>query len=183
MDRTSKLTSTELGAENRLDPDERDLWTLNRVTDMIAKTVATTRGEVEQFTANYIQEGKLDPRELASQIRAHFSDFPEWKASRYARTDTRDAYNTARLLTGQANGFQVVQARDALAGPSDADCEARHGQFFTIQQALREDEHPNGTLEWAFMPGELSVSRVSEVPGGQRGACILRGGFAYHFPQ
>lgn len=164
MNRAGHLTRREILGEEELDSRDIDTWTGNRVADAISKTISTTREEIENFVANYIETGKLDPKELASQIRAHFSDFPEWKAARYARADTRDAYNAARLLTGKANGLEVVQAHDAQEGPSDAECEHRDLQFYTIDQALREQEHPNGTLEWAFMKSPVHVSRVAEVP-------------------
>lgn len=124
----------------------------------------TVRSELRVFLANAIREG-LTEDQLVSAVRAHFSDFPDWKANRLVRTEIRDAYNFAQLSAGEQGGVKIVQAIDAQHGETDHDCEEREGQFFTIGQALGETlkEHPNGTLEWIFTDREnLSIEESDE---------------------
>lgn len=168
-DRAAKLTRRETGLENEPDADTKVQWVADRVSEMISKTLSSTRNELEAFTANYISDGSLDPRELANQVRAHFDDFPDWKAARYARTEARDAFNAGALLTARANGLNVVQALDAQLGESDPDCNDRDGQFYTVDQAMREVEHPNGTLGWRLIADPVTFSRVDEIPDKPHG--------------
>lgn len=164
MRRVSSLTRKEGLLEKEVSDEDRDAWVKNRVAEMVSKTIRTTRQELEDFTANHIDDGSLDPDTLAAKVRSHFTDFPEWKADRYARTETRDAYNAGVLHTARANGLTVVQAVDGLLGKTDVDCEERDGQFFTVDQALRETEHPNGTLGWRLMKEPVTLSRTDEIP-------------------
>jgi hypothetical protein len=167
--RAAQLTRKEAGLSTELTDNDVETWTDNHVADTVAKTISTTRNELQEFAANFMAEGNLDPRELSKAIQAHFEDFPEWKADRYARTETRDAYNAGVLLQGQVEGLSVAQAIDARFGPTDGDCEDRDGQFFTISQALNQEEHPNGTLGWRLIEDPVNIERVSEVPGEDEG--------------
>ena len=167
--RAAFLTRKEAQLPTELSDTDAEVWTDNHVADTISKTIRTTRNELEEFTANFMAEGNLDPVELSKAIQANFQDFPEWKADRYARTETRDAFNAGVLLQGQVDGLQVAQAVDARYGPTDADCEDRDGQFYTITQALAEDEHPNGTLGWRLIEDEVNVERTDSVPGDIEG--------------
>ena len=162
--RVAELTRKSGNLESAPDDLDREAWVKNRVAEMVSKTVRTTRLELEDFVAAHIDEGSLDPDDLSRKIRSHFRDFPEWKADRYARTETRDAYNTSMLMTAKANNMTVVQAVDGQLGPTDPDCEDRDGQFFTIDQALRETEHPNGTLGWRLMREPVTLSRNGDLP-------------------
>lgn len=171
--RASQLTRKEAGLDQEPDLDTRLDWVRSRVGEMVAKTISTTRRELEDFTANYIADGALDPRPLANKIRAHFDDFPDWKASRYARTEARDAFNAGTLLTARANGISVVQAVDAQLGESDQDCMDRDGQFFMVDQALREVEHPNGTLGWRLLQEPVTLTRVDVIPDGNGAAALF----------
>lgn len=123
----------------------------------------TIRNEVASFLAEGIREGK-SMEEIAAGVREHFSEeFPSWKSNRLVRSEVRNAYNFATLEAGVQAGIRVVQAIDAQYGDTDAECEERNGNFYTIPQALVETlkEHPNGTLEWTLIPDVTSVSEVT----------------------
>lgn len=139
------------------DEDTLDKWVNDRLEKMIPKIAGTTREEVLQFVATQITKGVTDKAELSSLIREHFTDFPTWKASRIARTETRDVFNAGTLLAAEESGLKRVQALDALEGDTDPGCENRDGEIFTISTAWKEDEHPNGTLAWRPVPAELAI--------------------------
>jgi hypothetical protein len=139
------------------DEDTLDKWVNDRLEKMIPKIANTTREEVAQFVATQLREGVTDKAELSSRIREHFTDFPTWKASRIARTETRDVFNAGTLLAAEESGLKRVQALDGLKGDTDEHCENRDGEIFTISAAWKEDEHPNGTLAWRPVPAELAI--------------------------
>jgi hypothetical protein len=148
--------------------DERGAMYVKAIED-------TIRDEVASYLANGIRDGKTI-EEIAAGVREHFSaEFPGWKSIRMVRSEVRDAYNFATLEAGQQAGIKVVQAKDAQYGDTDAECEERNGNFYSIPQALVETlkEHPNGTLEWSLIPGVSSVSEItveaSELEDGEIG--------------
>lgn len=134
------------------------------LSTVATKAADTTRGEIEDFLTAEIAGGETDPRILASKIKDHFAGFPDWRANRLARTEVRDVFNMATLVSGRAAGVEQAQALDAQHGPTDNDCEDRAGQIFSIDDALRETEHPNGTLAWRLLPNvSLSVERTRDA--------------------
>ena len=132
-------------------------WVNTHLENVVPKIANTTREEVQIFVASKLREGVSSKAELAKLVREHFSEFPTWKASRIARTETRDVFNAGTLLAAEESGLKRVQALDALHGDTDADCEDRDGEIFTVAAAWKEDEHPNGTLAWRPVPAELSI--------------------------
>jgi hypothetical protein len=84
------------------------------------------------------------------------------------RSEIRNGYNFATLIAGEQSGVKIAQAKDAQLGDTDEVCMERDGNFFTINEALKESltEHPNGTLEWILMPGRdnLSLQYVENMP-------------------
>lgn len=126
----------------------------------------TVREELRSFLAEEIRKGSTQ-EQIVSGIQTHFADFPEWKADRLARTEIKEAYNHATLVAGDQSGFNTVQARDALKGPTDEECEERDGKFFGIAEALNIKDHPNGTLQWQLVQGQnLSIDYVENMPDG-----------------
>jgi hypothetical protein len=123
-----------------------------------------------EFADQFLQQGNLSAKDLAEEVRGHFDGFPNWKSDRATRTEVRDAFNAGYLLAGQEGGYNAAQAIDAQHGPTDPECEDRDGKIFTIDQALREDEHPNGTLSWRLLPEPVGFSRVDEVPDAPDGS-------------
>jgi hypothetical protein len=71
--------------------------------------------------------------------------FDELRAETIARTETMNAYNDAALRGYDSYGVSKVEAID---GDDDEECASRHGQVFTVDEALDITDHPNGTLDW-----------------------------------
>lgn len=165
LKRASSLTRKDASLDTTVDDEEVQSWVSSHVSDLLANAVQTIRSELTDFVSGRFNEGDADPKTMSKSVRSHFGDFPTWKASRFARTEARDAFNAGTLLTGLTNGLSVAQAVDSLGNKTDAHCEHRDGQFFTIPQALQEDEHPNGTLGWRLLRDPVTLSRVDEVPG------------------
>lgn len=110
-----------------------------------------------------IAQGRADgigPQEMARILRERIPAGPRWssaevRAEIIARTETKFAQNVSSLRIYKAadNVTQVI-AFDAQLGETDADCEARAGQPFSIEEAESIIEHPNGTLSWGPVVGE-----------------------------
>jgi SPP1 gp7 family putative phage head morphogenesis protein len=166
MDRAAKLEADRSKLDAHPDDNAFDNWVKTHAAEFVSTVSFTTREELTDFIAKRINDGE-SAKDIAKAVREHFSDFPDWKADRLARTEVREAYNAATLLTAQANGVDAVQALD---GTGDPVCKARNGQVFTIDDAFQEREHPNGTLGWRILPVNLSYSYTDEeLPGGVRG--------------
>lgn len=150
--------------------DEVADWIESHGAELVTTVSETTRKELRKFLADELRDDKSLP-DIASAIRVHFSDFPDWKADRLARTEIRIAYNQATLLAAQGAGFDRVQALDATKGQdteTDPTCRHRNGRIYNVQDAFAESatEHPNGTLAWRILSNKnLSIERVEEVPG------------------
>ncbi len=147
------------------DGDPVSSWIEANVDMMSSSIENTVREELVTFLSNEIDAGHSQ-EEIALRLREHFSDFPQWKAARIARTATRDVYNAATLFAADAAGLDHVQAVDAQFGPTDGECEQRDGEIFTVNEALKVDEHPNGTLAWRV----LKASDLKIVTGSPNGA-------------
>ena len=158
--RAARVELARLRKPERVDKEQMDGWVSNHLPDMLAKAAETTRNEVTGFVEARIDEGVVDPGEIASSLRQHFSEFPDWKASRLVRTEVRDLYNSATLMAASSNHIDRVMALDAQ-GPNpylgDPDCVNRHGQIFPVEDAWKEDDHPNGTLGWRLVPDGLKI--------------------------
>lgn len=139
----------------------------NRAADMVANIDDTTRAELKRFVTRELGQSK-SPAEIGKSLRDHFSQFPEWRARRIARTEAQNAYNFAALNTYAQAGVELVMARDAARPErSDAHCIERDGNIYSIEDAFKEtlDEHPNGTLHWAPVRSQLPVGLSIEQQG------------------
>lgn len=160
--RRGKQTPTKLSQR------ERDEWIQDHLADAAAKIAETTRTEVRDYIARQIESGITDRKEIARRVRDHFSDFPNWKTDRIVRTEVRDVYNVATLLAAQSAGIEAVQAVDAQNSlDTDQDCKDRDGKLFHVLDALKEDEHPNGTLAWRIPAVNLSIEVQPELEGNR----------------
>jgi methyl-accepting chemotaxis protein len=170
-ERAAKVAKTSAKLEDVPDQiDSISTWVNDRVANSLAGIVSTVRSELVEFADQFLQQGNLSAKDLAEEVRGHFDGFPNWKSDRATRTEVRDAFNAGYLLAGQEGGYNAAQAIDAQHGPTDPECEDRDGKIFTIDQALREDEHPNGTLSWRLLPEPVGFSRVDEVPDAPDGS-------------
>jgi hypothetical protein len=149
------------GLSKRPDKDATKAWSFERAEFLASQTDKSLRDELRTFIANALQEGHTDPKDLAREMRSHFSDRPASKSGTVAVTETVGAWNRATLEVARANDVKQVQAIDAQKGPTDEECEERDGKLFPIKAALREDEkerHPNCTLEWRVLQPEVELS-------------------------
>jgi hypothetical protein len=162
MLRASRNELRKSGLKAVVDQEAFDTYLTDHIADFAAKVSETSRNEVQDFMAARMQEGVTDRVELAKQAREHFvDDFPKWKSDRLVRTEVARTYNQAVLLAAEQAGVELVQATDGRE--HDSDCTDRDGKLFTISEAQREVEHPNGALGWKIVPVALSVERVEDV--------------------
>ena len=124
---------------------------LDRVVELVRRSVgarilginATTRDKVTAAVAQGIEAG-WSPAVLAQHLRESAA-FDEARAEMISRTETMNVYNDAALGSYQALDVTEVEAID---GDDDAECAARNGKRFPIDEAYGIADHPNGTLDW-----------------------------------
>lgn len=110
---------------------------------VVGITQTTQDAIAEAIAAGY--EDGLSPAEIADLIES-LPAFDEARAELVARTETMLAYNEAALRSYGEFGVRMVQAID---GDTDAECAARNGNVYTLDDAQGITDHPNGTLDWA----------------------------------
>ena len=164
----SRASKLELGRSNlsgKLDDDSVQDWINNHIAEFATEVATTTRTELRDFVAAQLADDpQIELKDLTQRAREHFVDFPDWKSDRLVKTEVRDVYNAATAMAAQAAGVGMLQAVDAQAGPTDQDCEDRDGKLFTVTEALKEREHPNGTLGWKIVPvANLSIERRPDL--------------------
>ena len=103
----------------------------------------TTRDEIQRLVVLGVEAG-LGPAELAQTI-SDSTSFNAARAELVARTETMTAYNEAALHTYRE--FEVTEV-EAIDGDDDAECAARNGKRYSIDEAFGIADHPNGTLDW-----------------------------------
>jgi hypothetical protein len=143
------------------DPSSKalDEWVRENAAALVRSVDETTRKQLSAFLASELQAGH-DAETIAINLRAHFASFPAWRADLIAREETKRYYNAGTLFAAEAVKAKQVQALDAQAGPTDADCVRRHGRVFPIADAWRESEseHVRGTLSWRILPAGVQLS-------------------------
>jgi hypothetical protein len=131
-----------------------DLTTQTRAAlfDALAKARADGLGPVQasRLIRRYVPAGRFTALE-AERAGAGV----KYRAELIARTETKFAQNVSTAAAGDAAGFERYLAFDNRTGFGDDDCVARDGQEFSRDEMLAEitDEHPNGTLSFAPVPG------------------------------
>ena len=140
------------------------------IQQQLTRTIASISGTIKNDIAmklSQVTEQMPDaaPDQIAARLRQEVSDYPDWQATRAARTEIRDLFNGATLLAGQQAGVTQAQAVDARFGKTDDDCEERDGEIFSIPEALNVDEHPNGTLAWRLLPTTNLAVRIHDQEG------------------
>ena len=141
------------------------------IPDMVGRSVIENGGkrmglidlteDTKRALFRSLHDGRIlgeGPPALASRIRAQVpagrfvNAGPQYWATMIARTETKWAQNVSSLTAYEStDAIDGVIAFDNQTGFNDADCTARDGQVFTIEEAKveQEKEHPNGTLSWA----------------------------------
>jgi hypothetical protein len=153
------------------DPESKTLaqWIRDNAAAMVRSVDETTRKQLSTFLASELKAGRT-AEEISVNLRAHFAEFPDWRADLIARTEVAKFYNAGTLFAGEAAGVKQVQALDARGpGESDPKCIARHGRIYDLSDAWQEDDHPRGTLGWRLIPPgtqlEWRRSPSSEMSG------------------
>jgi hypothetical protein len=157
------------------DPGDEKLtaWLNDHVASRVTKIERTTREQLRDFLVSEFEADRT-PKQVADNLRRHFSEVPSWRADLIAREETASAYRAATLFAAEAAGAKQVQALDARLGPdrSDPECISRDGELMTIAQAWKaiEGEHVRGTLAFRITPGgaTLALKRVEEPPEDDR---------------
>jgi HK97 family phage portal protein len=111
--------------------------------DRIRGMLRTTRDAIAAVVSNGIRDG-LSPAQLGDAIEST-AGLDEYRAELISRTETMLAYNDAAIGTYREFGVGQVQAID---GDVDAECAARNGAIFSLDEASGITDHPNGTLDW-----------------------------------
>lgn len=161
------------GLKEGVDADAYESFLDKQIGRLVKSTMKTTRDSIRPFLVNAIVEGQ-EPEQIAIGIQEHFDEFPDWRASMIARSETRDAYNAGTLIGAQEIGLKYVRAKDAQKGPTDEECEERDGKLYTIKEAWKEmpKTHPNDTLEFRpIVRANFSVKSVDELPPNAPEAC------------
>lgn len=160
------LKSARLEAED-FGEDALQPWVADRVKFALGSIDSTVRSDVRDWLTSELQKS-TDPDTVFSAAEEHFSEFPMNYADRATRTEARDAFNRGTLEALHRAGVAQVQATDASDGTdltTDAECLARQGKVYSVEDAMNVDEHPNGTLGWRPLTTEkLSVDRVEKLP-------------------
>lgn len=118
-----------------------------------------TKGALYRALAE-TREAGLGPPDAARLIRQYVPEGPytnagsQYRATMIARTETHYAQNVSTLAAyRQSDVVTGVRAFDNQTGYGDADCSARDGQTYTLDDAANVIDHPNGTLNWAPVVG------------------------------
>lgn len=163
-ERELHLANLDKGA---FDKEATKTWVDEYVSNAISSVDSTIQKEMITFLTDELQKS-LDPEVIVQATKEHFEEVPETHAERVARATTRDSYNYGMLSAGKDAGVEQVQAHDASDGDNpdtDPKCVERNGQVYTIEQALAEEEHPNGTLHWSYLTTEnFSIELVDQFP-------------------
>lgn len=168
MQRANKITSKQSNLKTSFDPEIYDEWLTRQVGRLIKSTHETVRDEVRNFLINEIRDGN-DAKQIAENLREHFTSMSVSKADMIARSEARDAYNAATLMTGEQAELKYVRAHDGTE--FDETCRDRNGKLMTINQAWRETNpsrtHPRCQLGFELIArAEFSVKTVANFPEG-----------------
>jgi hypothetical protein len=160
-DKTASLHLSSLRSRARVSQTDEEAakWLDERGAQLVTGVLQTTRDELATFMADLVRQGK-DKKEIADEIRTHFSSFPDIRATAIARTEIGEAYNYATVRTGLATGVKKAQLVD---GKKDS-CASRNGKIVNLEDALKERlNHTNCTFFVRLLPkapADLEVRRT-----------------------
>lgn len=149
------------------DPNRLEEWAEQYANDNLKLMDQTVQNELKEFLEDQLQINS-HPDAVAQAIEDHFEELPETHTARAVRAQTRDAYNKGMLQAAVDAGIDQVLAHDASDGTNprtDSKCVQRNGKIFTPHSALKETEHPNGTLYFSYLnTSNLSVIITNDIP-------------------
>lgn len=127
-----------------------DTW-LERVIQAIRTSVGeritginqTTRDKIQSAIEHGVEAGE-SPADIGLRIRESAA-FDEGRSELISRTETMNVYNDAAL---RSYGELEVTEVEAIDGDQDAECAARNGKRYPINEAMGISDHPQGTLDW-----------------------------------
>ena len=129
-----------------------------------AVTIALRGGySVEQLAKGVPADGFPGLRSIMAET--------EKRARLIARTEVMRTQNKTSVGFYKEQGFNWVRAddvdgdeNDTYIDPSDPygfTCAERHNQIYSVEDAARIDDHPNGTLNWQPMPRDFDPEEVT----------------------
>jgi hypothetical protein len=136
---------------------------LTRGAARVTNINQTTRDEIASILATAIEqdvslldiadaiENGSDLTSLIGRQGGLIGDL-DYRAEMIARTELMDSFNAAALASYSDAGVTEVQAID---GDGDPECAERDGQIFSIEEADQIEDHPNGTLDFVPVIGEM----------------------------
>lgn len=120
---------------------------------------AQTRAALQAAIADGRSLGEGIP-EIAKRVREYVGAGPYraagagYRSRMIARTEAKHAQNVSSLAAYRRSEVVTgVIAWDNQTGYGDADCTARDGIVYTLDQAADIHDHPNGTLSWGPFVG------------------------------
>lgn len=148
-------------------PSSADKWVNTYAEQSLKFMDQTVRDQMREFLEQKLQQNS-DPDFISKEIEDYFSELPDIHAARAVRAQTRDAYNTGMLQAAHEAGIDQVMAHDASDGTNpktDTKCILRDGKVFSPKEAMKETEHPNGTLWFSYLNTQnLSVQVTDDIP-------------------
>jgi HK97 family phage portal protein len=148
---------TGLGV-NLTDKIELDFIKLGGTRLGLIDLKAQTRDAVFQALESAREAGE-GPYQAAIRIRDKVAagpwSTPTIRANIIARTETKYAQNQSSVRAYKEGGCSQVEIVDGQLPTSDQDCIARNGKIISIEEASTLDEHPNGTLSFTPVIGDL----------------------------
>ena len=152
---------------NIFDPSSVQKWVDKYVDDNLSLMDDTTQNVFKDFLDKQLQINS-HPDTVAQLLEDNFADLPITYSARAVRAQTRDAYNEGMLQAAEDAGIDQVLAHDASSGTNlntDPKCINRNGKIFSVPDARKEIEHPNGTLYYTYLnTSNLSVSITDDIP-------------------
>ena len=122
--------------------------TLARILKRAAKRVT----KINETTRDTIRDALIagvDLGEGAAQLGARVAAaviFDTYRGELIARTETMFAWNSSAIESYADHGVEMVEPQD---GDQDEECAARLARgAVTLEEALDDEDHPNGTLSW-----------------------------------
>jgi hypothetical protein len=117
---------------------------LKRVARRVTKINETTRDAIRDAITVGVDLGE-GAAALGARIAASAVLDP-YRGELIARTETMYAWNSSAIESYADHGVEMVEPQD---GDQDEECAARMARgAVTLEEALDDEDHPNGTLAW-----------------------------------
>ena len=147
-------------------PDPVADMTLARIRRIAGERVTRINETTRDAIRGAIVEG-VDLGEGAAQLGARISEaasLSPYRGELIARTETMHAWNASALGTYADEGVTLVEAED---GDEDDECRERQARdngygpgIYTLEEAMAEEDHPNGTLAWSPV---ISADEIAQL--------------------